>query len=391
MIPLRRKEFVSPRQSAARSRKTESGRTSLLNRVALRPHGHGHGRERVVVALGGLLAVAVLGFLDYVTPMVLSLAVLYVLVVVAVTLLSGVLSGIAAAAASSAAWVVGDSAVRQETSAWTYLVNGALRSLALAIVALLVGRLVRALTMAQESDRQSREFLATAAHQLRTPIAGLRASADALLCVKSRPGQEQLLANLANETARAGRLIGSLLRVARLDQGEMLRPEPVDIRHVVIAELDRTRHLCSLDLRLSATSEDVALVSVDVYATRDALANLLDNARRHAQSCIDVAIERHDRDLHVVVTDDGPGLPAGLEDRAFERFVSLDGCGGSGLGLPIARELARRQGGDLSYRDRAFSLILPALRADGTGGSRWAWRSADGNLVGEGHTVHAVR
>jgi signal transduction histidine kinase len=343
------------------------------------------------VALGGLLAVAVLGFLDYVTPMVLSLAVLYVLVVVTVTLLSGVLSGIAAAAASSAAWVVGDSAVRNETAAWTYVVNGALRSLALALVALLVGRLVRALTMAQESDRQSREFLATAAHQLRTPIAGLRASADALLCVESSPGQEQLLANLANETARAGRLIGSLLRVARLDQGESFTPKPVDLRQVVIAELDRARHLCSLDLRLSTTAEDVLLVSVDVHATRDALANLLDNARRHAHTSIDVTIERHDRKLHLVVRDDGPGLPTGLEDRAFDRFVSLDGCGGSGLGLPIARELARRQGGELVYRDRAFVLTLPALKDAGSGGSRWGRRSAAGNLASDGHAVHAVR
>ncbi|HWM20448.1 MAG TPA: HAMP domain-containing sensor histidine kinase [Ilumatobacteraceae bacterium] len=356
--------------------------------MALRRRGQG--RERVAVALGGLVVVALVGFLDFVTPMVLSLAVLYVLVVVMVTLLSGLVSGIAAAAASSAAWVVGDSAVRQATTPLTFAVNGALRSLALALVALLVERLVRALTRARESDRQSREFLATAAHQLRTPIAGLRASADALLCVEASPRQEQLLANLANEAARAGRLIGSLLRVARLDQGESLSREVVDLRHVVIAELDRARHLCSLDLRFSVTAEDGPVVAIDVQATRDAFANLLDNARRHALRVIDVVVERNDDEhLDVVVRDDGPGLPAGLEERVFERFVSLDGCGGSGLGLPIARELARRQGGELTYRDGAFVLTLPTLRGDGSGESRWARRSAVDSPGGD--VVHVVR
>jgi two-component system, OmpR family, sensor kinase len=64
------------------------------------------------------------------------------------------------------------------------------------------------------------------------------------------------------------------------------------------------------------------------------------------------------------IADDGPGLPADGADRVFERFVSLDGQGGSGLGLPIARTLARAQGGELSWRDGAFVLELPALRPD---------------------------
>lgn len=63
--------------------------------------------------------------------------------------------------------------------------------------------------------------------------------------------------------------------------------------------------------------------------------------------------------LVLQVTDDGPGLPSTAESLAFDRFVTLDGRGGTGLGLPIARELAHRQGGDLTYADKAFILTLP--------------------------------
>ena len=90
----------------------------------------------------------------------------------------------------------------------------------------------------------------------------------------------------------------------------------------------------------------------------EVLANVLDNARRHASRRIDLVVAAADHTVEIRVVDDGPGLPDPLVERAFERFVSLDGKGGSGLGLPIARGLARAHGGDLTY-EGGFVLRLP--------------------------------
>ena len=78
---------------------------------------------------------------------------------------------------------------------------------------------------------------------------------------------------------------------------------------------------------------------------------------------VDVTLDASSAVLRIAVSDDGLGLPAGAEEHAFERFVSLDGHGGSGLGLTIARLLARAQGGDLLYGSRRFILTLPTVRS----------------------------
>jgi signal transduction histidine kinase len=241
-------------------------------------------------------------------------------------------------------------------------VNGCLRFLALAIVAALVHRLANAVEESRRSAYRSREFLAIAAHQLRTPIASVQASADALLGAEATPVQEQLLATLSTESVRAGRLIGSLLRVARLDQGELVRREPVELRTLVSEEAERVRRRGAMGIEVRV---DLAAVTVrgDPDAIREALANLLDNARRHAACRIDVSLGVEGEWATVAARDDGPGLPAGSEQRAFDRFVSLDGRGGAGLGLPIARGLVELMGGHLRYVRRSFHMSLPLMRS----------------------------
>ena len=95
---------------------------------------------------------------------------------------------------------------------------------------------------------------------------------------------------------------------------------------------------------------------------REALANVLDNACRHAKGRVDIAVSGVPGSVRVSVVDDGGGLPDGEAERAFDRFVSLDGAGGAGLGLPIARSLLRTQGGDLSYEDGCFVLRIKAFQ-----------------------------
>lgn len=213
---------------------------------------------------------------------------------------------------------------------------------------------------ARESEARSRRFLADAAHQLRTPIAGLRASVDSLLRTSDPEEQEQMLDNLARETARTSRLVTSLLRVAELDRGEPMQRSRADLLDVVRSEVLRARTFAP---RLSITLEEPAApvpIDMNVDAVAEAISNLLDNARRHAATTVAVAVTDDGGWAEVAVADDGPGLPPELAERAFERFSSFDDRGGSGLGLPIARSIARSHGGDVHYRDGAFVLVLPS-------------------------------
>lgn len=231
----------------------------------------------------------------------------------------------------------------------------------------MIDALQRALDDAKASEELSRRFLADAAHQLCTPIAGIRACAETLLRGTSPEQRDQLLADVVRETARASRLMHSLLRLAHLDRGEVLSISPTDLVALCRCEADRARRLApDLDIAVHVVDLVPPVVPVDGKAVQEILANLLDNARRHAVTCVDVMIRQGAGDVEVGVTDDGLGVPADTVDRIFERFVSLDAKGGSGLGLPIARELARAHGGDLIYKGKVFVATFPLAGGDGT-------------------------
>lgn len=218
-----------------------------------------------------------------------------------------------------------------------------------------------ALADARAAEARSRQFLADAAHQLRTPLAGIRAAAENLLIGTDAADRDRLLSDLVREASRAGRLVGSLLQIARIDEGEVLVAAPCDVVAMCADEADRlwsTAPHLDIELRKEELREPRPVL--DEGAIREILANLLDNARRHAASRIEVVVAQAGDNIDVRVGDDGPGVPPGAEERVFQRFVSLDGKGGCGLGLAIARELARTHGGDLFYDPGGFTLRLPA-------------------------------
>ncbi|HSH62023.1 MAG TPA: HAMP domain-containing sensor histidine kinase [Acidimicrobiales bacterium] len=219
-----------------------------------------------------------------------------------------------------------------------------------------------ALAESQAARDRSRRFLADAAHQIRTPIAGIQACAETLLR-RSRsadPDEERLLSEMLHETSSAGRLVSDLLQAARLDQGVHLEPTPCDVVALCRREVERIQ---CLEPVLEVTTEALGCNGerplLDARALHDIVANLLDNARRHAISRVAVTVRRGEGSVEVHVADDGPGLSPELAERVFERFVSLDGQGGSGLGLSIAQELARAHGGDLRYQGSGFVVSLP--------------------------------
>jgi two-component system OmpR family sensor kinase len=227
---------------------------------------------------------------------------------------------------------------------------------------------------ARSSEERTRLFLADAAHELRTPIAGVQAAAEAVLqqAPDADPEQrERLQLLLVRESRRAGKLVGDLLELARLDAGAEVRREPVRLLTLAESQADRVR-LLAPDLRVDVTGTETEVLG-DSDRITQILANLADNAR-HAMGgagTLTLAVARSGRFAEVLVTDTGPGVPPPDRERIFHRLVRLDeardrSSGGSGLGLPIARGFARAHGGELEYRDRpdgqsgaVFRLLLP--------------------------------
>lgn len=224
--------------------------------------------------------------------------------------------------------------------------------------------LQEALEEARSAEARSRRFLAHAAHQLRTPLAGIRVSAEALQRIGATEERERLLSALVRESARAGKLVGSLLALARLDEGTGIDPAPCELVALCREEAERAGALSpQLDIAVHTQGAlERERPQLDRHAVGEILAALLENARRHARRRVEILVTDGGEELELRVRDDGPGLADDLVERAFERFVSLDRKRGSGLGLPIARGLARAHGGELSYADGAFVVRLATGR-----------------------------
>lgn len=207
------------------------------------------------------------------------------------------------------------------------------------------------------SDARTRRFVADAAHELRTPLAGMQAAAEASLASGlPEPERQRLHLLLVREAQRAGRLVEDLLALARIDAGQQPRREPVELVELAQAEAERARLLSpKADARLDiAVGGEPIIVCADAQQVSQVLANLLDNARCHAIGRIDVLVARATNGAVVTVADDGPGIAPADRERIFDRLVRVDaartranGQSGAGLGLAIARGFARAHGGDL--------------------------------------------
>jgi two-component system, OmpR family, sensor kinase len=222
---------------------------------------------------------------------------------------------------------------------------------------------------ARGAERRLRAFLSDAAHELRTPVAGIRAAADTLVRADlNGPDREMLAAQVAREAARASRLVDDLLMMARVDRGLDLSLADVDLRALVRAEAERAPLLHPhLDLR--ATVPDAAVMaSVDIDRIAQVLSNLVENAARATggRGSVRVSLDESPTGFRLTVADDGPGVPDADRERIFDRLVRLDparSAAGVGLGLPIARGIARAHGGDVqclaAEGGAVFVLSLP--------------------------------
>ncbi|MER5262419.1 HAMP domain-containing sensor histidine kinase [Actinosynnema sp. NPDC002837] len=203
------------------------------------------------------------------------------------------------------------------------------------------------------SEERTKRFVADAAHELRTPIAGVQAVAEALMQTAGAEERERLNLLLVRESRRAGRLVDDLLALARIEAGLELHRERVDLLALAEAEVGRTQLLVP-DFDIAAEGES-EFVSGDPQRLAQVLANLADNARQATgpSGRVRLRVSRVGSFARLVVSDNGPGVPPEERERIFDRLVRLDEArdqrsGGSGLGLPIARGVVRAHGGELS-------------------------------------------
>jgi signal transduction histidine kinase len=208
------------------------------------------------------------------------------------------------------------------------------------------------------SRRHEKRFASEMAHELRTPIARMRARAE--LALRAGPDRDEeraeALESMVVEVDRLTRAIDALLAVARRENDPSA--ESVDLEAIVREAADGAA-VVRAPGRLPRGEGDPEVV-------RRALAPLLENAHRHASSRVELVLSASGGRVRVTVRDDGPGVPVALGERAFDPGVRGDGenDGGAGLGLALARRLARSCGGDVTLGDGpggCFVLDLPAM------------------------------
>lgn len=220
-----------------------------------------------------------------------------------------------------------------------------------------VGELARAFTaMTQEladADAQRRELLANVAHELRTPVAALRAELENLVD-GVRPADDEALRETLAQVERMGTLVDDLLDLARAEAGaERLAPEHLDVARLV-ADVGREVTAAHDRGPLVLDVPEGLRVWADPARLRQVLANLVDNACRHGapDGRVEVrAVPAPGGGVRLDVLDDGPGIPEGDREAVFERFRRGSGAGatgrdgGTGLGLAIARWAVALHGG----------------------------------------------
>ncbi len=197
--------------------------------------------------------------------------------------------------------------------------------------------------MAKGALRQ-REFVSDASHELRSPITSMRALLEVAITHPERMEPASVLHGVLAETTRLELLVADLLALARLDEGYVRLREEIDLDDIVFEDAARVRTV-SVDVH--------GVTGLKVWGERKSLShlvrNLLDNAARHASSCVVVSTRLDGNASVLLVDDDGPGIPEADRARVFERFTRLSSSrsrdtGGTGLGLAVVQRIAEQHG-----------------------------------------------
>lgn len=204
-------------------------------------------------------------------------------------------------------------------------------------------------------DRERSDLVATVAHELRSPLTGVKGFVGTLITRWDRLNDEQkqlMLTTVHTDAERLSRLITELLDVARIDTGRLpLYPREVDPRPILERVVSSARTSTPRTIALTVADE-VSTVHADPDKLTQVLVNLLDNAVRHGDGEVGVRVTEADGTVTFVVEDHGEGIPEEIRGRVFTKFWKHGVTAGSGLGMYLAHGLARAHGATLTIGDR---------------------------------------
>ena len=226
-------------------------------------------------------------------------------------------------------------------------------------IALLARTVNTTLDRLQTAVEAHKQFVADAAHELRSPLSILRTRLEL-----ARPEEGELAGQALTDVVRLQTLTTDLLLLARLDAHEPVLAQEVDLSQVVAEEAAQNRPRPDVKVALEVAPDVLVHGSSDQL--RRLVANLVDNAVRHASSRVDVRLHHELGHAVLEVTDDGPGIPEEHWETIFDRFTRLDHArtrdtGGSGLGLSIARDIATAHSGTLHPTTSTTGARLRAI------------------------------
>ncbi len=234
----------------------------------------------------------------------------------------------------------------------------------------LAGAVNQLLGAVQESVAAQRRFISNAAHQLRTPLAGLKSQTEIALERNADPALAERLARVHESAVRSAHLVNQLLTLTRAEPeaAGALPREPLELLPLlqeVTAEHVPRALAAGIDLGMDETPGPALQVRGAPLLLREAVANLVDNAIRYAGrgAEVTVSLRAEGRDAVVRVSDNGPGLEAEQREAVFGRFVRGTPEGpGCGLGLAIVREIAQRHGGHAALLPAPGGGLVAELR-----------------------------
>ncbi len=237
--------------------------------------------------------------------------------------------------------------------------------------------LAKEVTLKMQAETLRNSLLSSISHDLRNPLAIIVGAASTLesdeQCLDA-VSRRKLVKVISEEAQRMSDLTIKILEMARLEAGEVILNRqwfaPEEIVGSALSRLDKQLKSRPVNIHMP---ENLALINVDAVLLQQVMVNLLDNADKYSDSGlpIDISVGAMSLGLYITIADRGPGIPAGLQQKIFEKFFRINeesAQSGVGLGLSICRAIIEAHGGEIQATNRSgggalFQIYLPILES----------------------------